>query len=66
MSNAEKKDKLGMYGETPRVTIGRYEICEFTLPPDDTFWIEIIGGEGAQMSKDSFEPIVSDFFSKHF
>ena len=57
---------LGMNGETPRIKIGKYELCEFRLPPDDTFYIELIGGEGAQMPKAEFESVVSKFFKEHF
>lgn len=59
------KPLMGMYGETPRITIGGYEICEFKIPADDTFWIEFIGGKGAQVSKDAFEPVLSEFFKNH-
>lgn len=59
------KSKLGMYGETPRIIIGQYEICEFMLPPNNCLWIEITGGEGAQITKKSFEPILSRFFKEH-
>ena len=54
---------IGMYGETPRVTIGEYSICR---QDDTSVWIEHESGEGAQFSDESFEECIKDFYNKHF
>lgn len=60
------KPKLGMYGETPRIQVGDFEICEFTTPPGEFVWIEILGGEGAQFPKERLAPILKQFFHDNF
>jgi hypothetical protein len=62
----KEQDKLGMYEETPRIKIGCLEICEFRNPPDGTVWIENETGEGAQFNKTDLEPLILQFYNKHF
>ena len=65
-NQVEDKPKLGMYGETPRIQIGKFEMCEFTLPPGDSLWIEETGEDAMQFTKTQFEPFLKQFYDKHF
>lgn len=59
------KKKVGMYGETPKVTIGNFTICEMTLPAGDSIWIERPEEEGGEFKKSLLEPMLKEFFDKH-
>lgn len=61
-----KKKKIGMYGDMPRVQVGKFSICEQTDPPSDTIWIEEDGGEGGEFQKAAFEKTLSDFYNTNF
>ena len=62
----KKKDKIGMYGETPRITIGKFIICEMTLPPGNQVWIEEIDEDGMAFGKNLFEAALKKFYDKNF
>jgi len=63
---AEEKPKVGMYNQTPKVTIGNMIIREFTIPVGDSLWIEEVGEEGMQCKKVIFEPVLKKFFDEVF
>ena len=48
------KKKIGMYGETPCVKIGKFSICRQT-EDGDTLWIEKAGGEGMEIREEIVE-----------
>ena len=54
---------VGMYGETPRVRIGKFTISR---QDDDSVWIETDQGEGAQFPDNLFEQCVLKFYEKNF
>lgn len=60
------KKKIGMYDETPKVTIGAFTICEMTIPPGDSVWIEEEGVEGAEIQKSQIQPSLKAFFDLLF
>ena len=62
----KEKKKLGMYGETPKVTFGQLSICEFTLPPGKDVWMQLEDEEGMQMPKAPLEKVLTDWFNKNF
>jgi len=50
----DNKQKLGMYGETPKIKIGELSICMFTDKKDEVdIWVSNAGGEGAQFRGES-------------
>jgi len=61
--NCPAKNPIGMYGETPRVKIGKYTICR---QDDKSVWIEVEGDEGGQFSDESFEKTIAEYFNKNF
>ena len=58
--------KIGMYDETPKITIGKFTICEMTIPVGDSIWIQEQDEEGGEFKKDGFEPFLKEFFDKNF
>jgi hypothetical protein len=56
----------GMYGETPRVKIGKYTISR---QDDRSVWIEVDEGtdegEGGAFPDTLFEQCIEDFYNKH-
>lgn len=63
----EDKPRIGMYGETPKITIGKVTICEMTLPAGKSVWIEAgDSAEGGEFSKSLLEPILKKFFDEKF
>ncbi len=63
---ADTKPKMGMYGETPAITVGPFEIREFTDPPGDSLWIEEVGEDGMQLPKTLFQPFLKKFYDENF
>jgi len=57
--------KIGMYGDTPRIAVGRFLICDQHEPADDQIWIEEVGVHGGVFSKEVFEKAVAQFLSEH-
>ena len=53
----------GMYGKTPRITVGRFKICD---NGEGDVWIEDESLDGASIGKNLLEPIIEAFFNKHF
>jgi hypothetical protein len=63
----KKKAKVGMYGETPQVKVGRFIISQGSdKEGDTTIWIQDGEEEGGNFNGDSFESYVEEFFNKHF
>ena len=60
------KPKMGMYDETPKITIGKFTICEHADPPDKWVWIEETGEDGGGFLKSAIEPVLKAFYDKHF
>ena len=59
--------KCGMYGDTPRITIGKYELAEMSNPIDGSIWIEdSITGEGGGFLKSLLEPMIKEFYDSNF
>ena len=63
---SKEKQKIGMYGETPKIEVGNYTISEFTLPPGDSIWIEAEDGEGGQFPKEKFLVVLKRFYDDSF
>jgi len=61
-----RKRKVGMYGDTPRITIGKFIICEQHDPPGETVWIEEVGEDGSEFRKDMFEKALKKFYDAEF
>jgi len=56
------KDKIGMYGETPQVKIGKYTISRQDPDgADKTLWISN-GDEGFEIEEDIIEDHIEDIF----
>ena len=72
MSTKEIPDpnKNGMYGDTPKIRIGRFSICEMTIPAGDEIWVEDedleSGGDAACFPKALFEPAIKEVYDKNF
>ena len=60
-----KKEKvpIGMYGETPRVQIGKYSISK---QDENSIWVEHESGEGSAFKEDLLEKHIDDFYKRHF
>jgi len=64
MKNAtQTSDPIGMYGETPRVQVGKYSICR---QDDNSVFIETDGGEAGSFKDELFEKCIEEFYNKHF
>lgn len=61
-----QKKKVGMYGDTPTIQIGKFTISEMNAPPGKSLWFEQEEGEGAEFRKDNFEKVVKQFFDANF
>ncbi len=59
------KPKIGMYGETPKIRIGGFVICDAAIPDNGSVWIEGPDGDGGEFGKAALEPFLKDFFDKH-
>lgn len=53
---------VGMYGETPRIEIGKYSICR---QDEKSIWLEIDGEEGFQLDDKTAELCMKDVFEKY-
>lgn len=62
----ETKVKSGMYDETPKIQIGNFTICEFTLPPGDSIWINDNEEDATQFPKALFLPMLKKFYDDNF
>jgi hypothetical protein len=64
---AGNKPKIGMYGETPEIKIGKFIIREMTLPAGDCVWIDNeVAGDGAALCKVEFEKVIEKFYNDNF
>ena len=63
----KEQKKSGMYGETPRVKIGRFVISQMTNNKDDArIWIENEEGEAAEFDGLTLEKSIEEFFNREF
>jgi hypothetical protein len=53
----------GMYGNTPRVTIGGFTICD---NGDGQTWIEQSDGEGGSFATAELEKAIKAFYNRNF
>ena len=60
----------GMYGDTPKVVVGKISICEMDSPPGEHVWMERIldDGEidGASFNKSNLEDTLANFYDSNF
>ena len=57
----------GMYGEMPKVTIGKFTISQMTDKENEkSIWMEEEGGEGAEFDSELIEEDLQKLFNKHF
>ena len=64
--NADKKRRIGMYGDTPRVKVGKYIICR--QDPDganESVWIEEEEETGGEFDDSLFEKCIEEFLNKN-
>ena len=67
MSKEQKKPKLGMYGEMPKIQIGKYSICMYTDDKnEDKIWIEDEDGDGGVFVAKKFENVIEDKYNELF
>lgn len=67
MDKAEKKPKIGMYGELPVVTIGRFTISMMTDKENENrIWIRDGEEEAGEFPGSLLEPYIEKFFDKYF
>jgi hypothetical protein len=50
-------------GNGNQITVGQYEIRELS---DGSFWIEHDSGEGTQVSEDTMEAMITQFYADVF
>ncbi len=63
MNERTQRKPVGMYGDTPRVQIGKYSICR---QGEKSVWIECDDGEGGEFQDDLFEKFIDEFYNRHF
>ncbi len=62
-----KNKQVGMYGETPKIDIGKFSICEQSIPLGKTVWIELKdGSEGSEFCKKKLEKLIDYFYCTSF
>jgi len=63
-----KETKSGMYGEMPKIKIGKYTIAEMSDEENcTTVWIEdTTTGEGGQFSKHALSETLDKHYKEHF
>lgn len=62
-----ERHKVGMYGEMPVITIGKYTIAMMTdKPNEDRVWIQEEDQEGGEFPASMLEPVIQEFFDKNF
>jgi len=64
-TNPQIIKSLGMYGETPQIKIGKFIICEQTLPAGDSVWIQEAEKDGGVFPKAKVETALEDFYNKN-
>jgi len=59
--------KSGIYGEMPKLVIGKYEISLMSNKENEpNVWIQSEEGEGSEFKISSLEKVIAEFFNKHF
>lgn len=63
-----KELKIGMYGEMPKIKVGKYTIADMTNEDDcNSVWIEDTeSGEGSEFGKDIFFDCVHKFYKESY
>ena len=61
--NESPKSKAGMYGDTPRITIGNFTVAESL---EGRTYIEHSDGDGGDFDTEDLEKVIQDFYTKHF
>ena len=63
-----EEKKSGMYGEMPKIKIGKYTIADMSNEEEcSTLWIEDTEiGEGGQFSKSSLVDFIDKFYKEFF
>jgi hypothetical protein len=64
----KKEQKLGMYGEMPKIKIGKYTIADMSNNENcSAVWIEDEKtGEGGQFNKDTLLYFIDQFYRRNF
>jgi hypothetical protein len=60
-----QSEAIGMYGETPRIKIGKLTICRQN-DSDETVWIEDEEGIGGEFLSSDIEGLLQKYFDKNF
>jgi hypothetical protein len=63
MTATTERAPSGMYGETPRVQVGKYLISRQGV---NSIWIEHESGEGGEFREDLLEALIDNFYQKFF
>ena len=62
--------KNGMYGEMPKIIIGKFEISMMTDKPDEKrIWVQKIDYEGGEFNESTIkelEKVIDKWFNKYF
>ena len=59
--------KSGMYGEMPKLIIGKYEISLMSDKDNElNVWIQSEEGEGGEFIISELEKVIKEFFDKNF
>jgi len=59
--------KSGMYGEMPKLIIGKYEISLMSDKDNElNVWIQSEEGEGSEFIISELEKVIKEFFDKNF
>ena len=62
------KPKSGMYGEMPKITIGKYEVSMMSDKDGETkIWIhDIVGGDGGEFESNLLEEYIDALYNNYF
>jgi len=68
LKDFEKEKKSGMYGELPKIKIGKFTISEMSDDEDcQSVWIEDAEvGDGGEFQKSTLADIIGKYYSEHF
>lgn len=62
-----EKIKSGMYGELPKIKIGRYTISMMSNKENETnLWIQHEDGEGGEFKAELIEDYIDQAYSRYF
>ena len=66
-SGLEKAKRMGMYGDTDSVTIGKFTISRQDPDGEDrSVWIQHESGEGGEFQDSAFEKAIEEFYKANF